>query len=89
MGRAYERDLELEDLNAGEPPEVWEECPDCHGEGGIEQWEGVSKWSIDPPCAHVIPCQTCNGAGGMICEAQGVAVSSQHRDAAVGGSRND
>jgi hypothetical protein len=54
-----------------EAPEVWEECPDCHGEGGIEVCESVSKWSIDPPCAHVVFCKTCNGSGGMICEAVG------------------
>lgn len=71
MPRLSERHLELEMLNTGEPPEVWEECPDCQGEGGIEVWESVSKWSIDPPCAHVKTCQTCNGAGGMICEAEG------------------
>jgi len=71
MGRAFERDLELEMLNAGEPPKVWEECADCQGEGAIEVWESVSKWSIDPPCAHAITCQTCAGAGGFICEAEG------------------
>jgi len=58
-------------LNAGEPPEVWEECHACQGEGAIEEWESVSKWSIDPPCAIVRTCQTCNGAGGFICEAEG------------------
>lgn len=71
MPRAYERDLELEMLNAGEPPEAWELCPYCLGDGGIDVWESVSKWSIDPPCAQFVPCKTCNGAGGMICEAGG------------------
>lgn len=52
-------------------PEVWLDCPECGGEGGIEVWESVSRWSIDPPCAHVKPCTACNGAGGMICEAEG------------------
>jgi hypothetical protein len=52
-------------------PEVWLDCPECCGEGAIEIWESVSKWSIDPPCAHVLPCRDCNGAGGMICEAEG------------------
>lgn len=53
-----------------DPPEVWKDCLECGGEGGIEVWESVSKWSIDPPCAHVKRCQACNGAGGMICEAE-------------------
>lgn len=52
-------------------PEVWLDCPECCGEGEIEVWESVSKWSIDPPCAHVKICQACNGAGGMIYEAEG------------------
>lgn len=50
----------------GEPPEAWHECPICAGEGAIEIWESVSKWSIDPPCGHVVPCLSCNGAGGFI-----------------------
>lgn len=54
-----------------DPPEVWKDCAECGGEGSIEVWETVSKWSIDPPCAHVKTCQTCNGAGGAICEAEG------------------
>lgn len=52
-------------------PEFWADCPECCGEGAIEIWESVSKWSIDPPCAHVLPCRACNGAGGYICEAEG------------------
>jgi hypothetical protein len=52
-------------------PEVWVDCDECDGEGAIEKWESVSKWSIDPPYALVLPCQACNGAGGMICEAEG------------------
>lgn len=54
-----------------EAPQVWKECPECCGEGGIEVWESVSKWSIDPPCAQVMRCEACNGAGGFICEAEG------------------
>jgi DnaJ-class molecular chaperone len=53
-----------------EPPEVFEECPDCNGEGAIEVWESGSRWSIDPPSVHAVPCKTCDGAGGMICEAK-------------------
>lgn len=66
-----ERDLWLEEMNAGEPPEEWEECPDCQGEGYIEVWESVSKWSIDPPCGHPVLCKTCDGAGGQFCDAKG------------------
>lgn len=51
-------------------PEFWADCPECGGEGSIDVWESVSKWSIDPPSAHPVPCQACNGAGGMICEAE-------------------
>lgn len=53
------------------PPEVYQECSFCNGEGGIEKWESVSKWSIDPPSAIIAPCDVCNGAGGFICEAEG------------------
>jgi len=66
MPRAYERDLELEDLNAGPPPEVWETCPDCGGEGYIEK---PRPFADDPYYAVCITCETCNGAGGFICEA--------------------
>lgn len=59
-------------IELSEPPEIWIDCTECDGEGLIEEWESVSKWSIDPPCAHVIQCQACNGAGGMICEAEGI-----------------
>lgn len=52
-------------------PEVWELCPDCLGDGGIDVWESVSKWSIDPPSAQFVICKTCHGMGGMICEAEG------------------
>lgn len=55
----------------GEPPEVFKECPECCGEGAVEVWESVSKWSIDPPSAVAVPCRACGSAGGMICEAEG------------------
>jgi len=58
-------------IDHGEPPEVWEECAACCGEGSYEIYESVSKWSIDPPCGHVVICETCNGAGGFIVEAKG------------------
>lgn len=47
-------------------PEEWEDCPDCGGEGSLEKWEGVNKWSLDPPCGIVVPCETCHGTGGGI-----------------------
>lgn len=51
-------------------PEIWVECPECCGEGSIEQCgDSVSRWSLDPPSNIVISCQACDGAGGMICEA--------------------
>lgn len=50
-------------------PELWVECAECRGEGSIEKWESAIRWSLDPPCGHVVPCQVCDGAGGMICEA--------------------
>lgn len=53
------------------PPEIWKDCEACCGEGGIEKWESVSKWSIDPPSAIVVPCDACRGAGGFISEAEG------------------
>lgn len=52
-------------------PEEWEVCPDCNGEGAIEKWEPVSKWSFDPPCALVVPCDTCGGVGGAIRQSPG------------------
>lgn len=52
-------------------PEFWFDCPECGGEGSIEVWESVSKWSIDPPSAQVMPCKACNGSGGIICEDEG------------------
>lgn len=63
MARAYERDLELENLNAGPPPEVWETCPDCCGEGYIDK---EVRGHIDP---QPVRCERCSGAGGWIEEA--------------------
>lgn len=53
------------------PPEVYQECSFCNGEGSIEKWESVSRWSLDPPGSYYVPCDVCNGAGGFICEAEG------------------
>jgi hypothetical protein len=49
-----------------EPPQRWYDCRECGGEGAIEKWESVSRWSLDPPSALVIPCHVCNGAGGLV-----------------------
>lgn len=49
-------------------PEVAEGCPECCGEGAIEVWESVSRWSIDPPCGLAVPCTACGGSGVIICE---------------------
>lgn len=67
---SVERELELEMLNAGEPPEVWVTCHDCCGEGEfVVNDPPVSRWSIDPPGTHEVTCETCGGAGGWIEEA--------------------
>lgn len=58
-----------DEIDYGEPPEVWVECEHCQGEGSIEVYEPVSKWSIDPPCGLCITCEQCGGAGGHIEEA--------------------
>lgn len=60
-----------DELDHGEPPEVWVECPVCQGEGYIEQWESVSRWSIDPPSGFAVLCEECHGAGGAIEDAGG------------------
>jgi DnaJ-class molecular chaperone len=57
-----------EDALLGEPPEVFDECPDCAGEGAIDH---PRPFADDPYFCIVVPCSTCEGAGGMICEAQG------------------
>jgi len=53
-----------------EPPETIHTCENCGGEGCTEVWEGVSKWSIDPPCGRVVICPVCNGQGVFIEEAE-------------------
>lgn len=72
MNRLAERDLELEMLNAGEPPEVWLDCPECGGEGGWEQH--CRTYELGCGFAHDDSewraCHVCNGTGSMICEAE-------------------
>jgi len=67
MSRLSERDLELEMLNGGEPPEVWQECGDCQGEGSVDE---PRPFYDDPYFSVVVTCETCNGAGGFICEVE-------------------
>jgi DnaJ-class molecular chaperone len=55
-------------LPYGDPPEVWEDCPDCCGEGAIDH---PRPFHDDPYFCIVVACDTCHGAGGMICEATG------------------
>ena len=59
MGRAFERDLELEELNAGSPPEKFIECDQCGGNGYVLQ--GTSDENIEP-----VTCDACNGSGGLL-----------------------
>lgn len=54
----------------GEPPEVIITCDECGGEGAIEVYEAVSKWSIDPPCGRCVTCPSCKGQGIFIEEAE-------------------
>lgn len=56
-------------------PEEIIRCAECGGEGVIEKWGEVSRWSIDPPCAMVVPCKACCGAGFFIAEAVGEPVT--------------
>jgi len=60
-------DLDYDDF----VPEVLLECEECGGEGSIEEYETVSRWSIDPPCGYARPCKACGGAGFEIVEAEG------------------
>lgn len=57
----------------GDPPEVWEDCPNCSGEGGYEKhcmtYELGCGFAHDD--SYWVECETCNGTGGMICEAVG------------------
>lgn len=62
LGR-YEDELYLD-----EPPEVWEECEVCQGEGTIDVPRPF--WD-DPYFCIVVSCDACQGAGGFICEATG------------------
>jgi len=74
MARAYERDLLLEELNAGPPPEEFITCDQCGGEGQTYH----AGWSYAPGCGYPHEdvetriCDVCNGSGGFLCEVVGV-----------------
>ncbi|MGY3588062.1 hypothetical protein [Bradyrhizobium sp. USDA 4350] len=50
-------------------PEFLADCQACGGEGSIDVWESVGKWSIDPPSARAVKCEACNGVGFFVVEA--------------------
>lgn len=56
-----------------EPPEILATCEACGGEGSTEEYEAVSRWSIDPPSGFTVLCTRCNGAGFSIEEAEGIS----------------
>jgi len=49
------------------------DCPTCNGEGAIEHWESANSWSFDPPCAIVLRCEACRGAGVIVNEYELIA----------------
>lgn len=68
---------EASDPALGErPPEVWQECPDCHGEGATEK---PMPFADDPYFCIVLACETCGGAGGAIHETEGEAMDTLSR----------
>lgn len=81
MGRAYERDLELENLNQGPPPEQFYTCDQCGGEGIIYS----AGWSYAPGCGYphedveAHTCTACNGAGGWLDEAASEAKAAAEK----------
>lgn len=66
------------DFDLSEPPEEWEDCPDCGGEGGYEKairtYEaGCGFWHWD---GYWVICETCNGAGFDVVKAVGRVVGA-------------
>lgn len=74
MTRLSRRDLDEHLFDLEEPPDVIITCEECGGEGAIEEWESVSKWSIDPPCGFPRTCTACGGQGIFIEEAHGAPI---------------
>lgn len=56
-------------------PEIFVDCPECCGEGSVEVWQMVTRWSIDPPSSQPVTCPACHGTRGFICDAPGVAIN--------------
>jgi DnaJ-class molecular chaperone len=51
-----------------DPPQQWEPCPACCGEGGFE----VSRPQRDDPYFAVWEtCENCAGVAGWLCDAEG------------------
>jgi hypothetical protein len=75
MGRTYDswkcRSPD-DELDLGEPPVQWEDCPACGGEGGYEKTIHVYEagCGFSHPDGWWVICETCNGAGGQIVEAK-------------------
>ena len=61
------RNLE-DELDVGEPPQVWEECEACQGEGSIAK---PRPFHDDPDFCVMFTCEECGGAGGRLCDARG------------------
>lgn len=54
-------------------PKVFIACEVCGGEGAILETVHVYEagCGFSHPDVHSKPCTACNGAGGMVCEAEG------------------
>lgn len=60
-------------LPYGPMPEVWEDCPNCGGEGGFEKhiWVYEQGCGFGHDDSMWVTCDVCDGTGGMIREAEG------------------
>lgn len=74
MQRALMLDAEKLGHLTGEDhtPEFLVTCEVCDGKGEFTVNDPpVSRWSIDPPGVHEVPCEACGGNGFIVCEAEG------------------
>lgn len=55
--------------DANAVPEVWKDCDACGGEGHTLH----SRYGGNDPDVWSVRCEACAGAGGFICEAEGVS----------------